>query len=125
MAYAAHIAHVLLGIRTQVKVYHWNTFSYARHKASDDLTSSLDDHIDKFMEIYIGKYARPTYNASNKITLRNYDDNRMKTFIGDCIKWFMTDLPKMLNPVVDTDLMNLRDEIVGDLNQILYLFSLQ
>lgn len=125
MATAAHIAHVLLGIRTQVKIYHWNTFSYARHKASDDLTSSLDDHIDTFMEVYIGKYERPRYDSNMKISMRNYDDEKMRTFIQDCIKWFMTDLPKMLNPSVDTDLLNLRDEIVGDLNKILYLFSLK
>lgn len=125
MATSAHIAHVLLGIRNQVKVYHWNTFSYARHKASDDLTSELDDHIDKFMEVYIGKYDRPRYGTSSKIILRNFDDVKMKKFIEDCINWFLKDLPKMLNAERDTDLLNLRDEIVGDLNKILYLFSLK
>jgi rhodanese-related sulfurtransferase len=47
---SADILQVMLVLRNQVKLYHWQTFEYARHKATDDLVSSLDDNIDKFTE---------------------------------------------------------------------------
>jgi len=34
-----------------------------------------------------------------------------------------TKLPSLLKPT-DTDLLNIRDEIIADLNQTLYLFTL-
>ena len=43
----------LLTIRNQVKLYHWQTGSFARHKATDDLTAALDLNIDAFVESYM------------------------------------------------------------------------
>lgn len=45
----------MLTIRNQIKLYHWQTHRFSRHKATDDLVSSLDENIDKFVEIYMGK----------------------------------------------------------------------
>ena len=38
-----------------VKLFHWKTHSYATHKATDELYSKLNDDIDKFIEILLGK----------------------------------------------------------------------
>ena len=38
-----------------VKLFHWKTHSFARHKATDELYDSLNDHMDKFVEIMLGK----------------------------------------------------------------------
>ena len=48
---SAEILHVLLILRNQVKLYHWQTMSFGRHKATDDLVTSLDANIDKFNQI--------------------------------------------------------------------------
>ncbi len=45
----------MLTIRNQIKLYHWQTKSFARHKATDDLTAALDLAIDNFVEVYMGK----------------------------------------------------------------------
>jgi hypothetical protein len=42
--------------------------------------------------------------------------------IQEAIQWLSTDLPKKLKKT-DTDLFNIRDTIVADLNQTLYLFT--
>ena len=47
------IVSSLLTIRNQVKLYHWQTGSFARHKATDDLTAALDLNIDAFVESYM------------------------------------------------------------------------
>jgi len=40
------------------------------------------------------------------------------------VKYLQGPLTKTLQPS-DTDLMNIRDEIIADLNQLLYLFTLK
>jgi hypothetical protein len=47
-----------LGLLGQIKVFHWATPSYSKHKALDDLHSSLSNDIDELMEVYIGKFER-------------------------------------------------------------------
>ena len=38
-----------------VKLFHWKTNSYAKHKATDDLYSELNGNIDSFVEVLLGK----------------------------------------------------------------------
>ena len=38
-----------------VKLFHWKTHSFATHKATDELYESLNEHIDKFIEVLLGK----------------------------------------------------------------------
>jgi hypothetical protein len=47
--------HYFLTLRNQIKLYHWSTGSYARHKATDEAVARLDEHIDKYVEVYLGK----------------------------------------------------------------------
>ena len=60
-----------------VKLYHWNTFSYATHKATDDLYSKINDNIDSFIEVLLGKHSgsRIILNKSKSISLHNYNSN--------------------------------------------------
>jgi DNA-binding ferritin-like protein len=112
----------MLTIRNQVKLYHWQTGSFARHKATDDLTASLDEKIDEFVEVYMGKYGRP--KVSGTIKLHNFSDTAAKSFVAKETKYLTVELPKKVK-TADTDLLNIRDEILGDLNKVLYLFTLQ
>jgi hypothetical protein len=34
---SAEIIHLMMTLRDQVKIYHWQTMSYPRHKATDEL----------------------------------------------------------------------------------------
>lgn len=111
----------MLTIRNQVKVYHWQTASFARHKATDDLTATLDTNIDTFVEVYMGKYGRP--QVSGDIKLGNFSESAAKTFVAKQTEYLTKVLPKQLSPE-DTDLLNLRDEILADLHKTLYLFTL-
>jgi hypothetical protein len=119
----ADIVVLFMTLRDQVKIYHWQTRSYPRHKATDDLIGKLDDNIDKFVEVFTGKYGRPVFNrSSSSIKIRNFHEQDAPALLKVYIKWLTSKLPKMLSPE-DTDLLNIRDEIVADLNQTLYLFT--
>lgn len=111
----------LLTIRNQVKLYHWQTGSFARHTATDNLTTALDTNIDAFVESYMGRYGRPTVRGS--IKLHNFSESAAKAFVAKETKYLSSELPKKIGKD-DTDLLNLRDTILGDLTKVLYLFSL-
>lgn len=121
---ADHI-HFFLNLRSQIKLYHWQTFQYARHKATDSVLEEIDDVTDSFVEIYFGKYGRS--KLSNKyasVILKNMSDKEATIFVKSCITYLIEDVTASLDAKKDTDLLNLRDELIGHLNQLLYLFTL-
>ena len=118
------IVPVLFRFRQQLHVYHWQTTSYARHKASDELLGSLTDFMDKFMEIYFGKYGRVAFPEEVNIKIGNMSDENGMKFLDEMIHYYIEVLPTYLDSRNDTDLLNLRDEILGTTNQIKYLYTL-
>jgi hypothetical protein len=124
----ANSAHVMIPVlfrfRQQLHVYHWQTKSYARHKASDELLGSLTGFIDEFMEIYFGKYGKVAFPEEVNIKIGNMSDEDGMKFLDEMIHYYIEVLPTYLDPKNDSDLLNLRDEILGTTNQIKYLYSL-
>ena len=120
---SGEIVHLMMTLRDQVKLYHWQTMAYPRHVATDELVTKLDANIDQFVEVYIGKYGRPKLSGrTSSIRLRNHSDKEATNLLKEAVSWLTTDLTRKLKRT-DTDLLNIRDTIVADLNQTLYLFS--
>ena len=115
------IVSVLFNIRDQVKLYHWQTRSFAEHKATDDLIGTLDTNIDKFVESYMGRYGRP--HVRKTFPVKNLTVSGIRNFISRSTQWLSTSLPRKVKKT-DSDLLNIRDEILSDLNQVKYLFTL-
>lgn len=119
------IIHFFFHLQTNIKLYHWMTTSFARHKAADELVDSVTSLGDKFMEVYIGKYGRSSLAKKDaSIQLLQLNDKNVVEFLDVSIKFLLQDLSKMLKKE-DVDLFNLRDELVASLNQAKYLFTLQ
>jgi hypothetical protein len=117
--------HFFLQLRNQIKLYHWQTRVYSRHIATDKILENLDTAIDSYVEVYIGKYGRPKVSGKNaSITLHNLSEAGAVRLVNAAVKYLQGPLTKTLKPT-DTDLMNIRDEIIADLNQLLYLFTLK
>ena len=111
-------------MREQIKLYHWQTKVYSRHKATDTTLEELDKNIDKYVEVYMGKYGRPKMTSrNNTIKLLNLSEVSIIRCVKHCISYLKTELVNGLSPQ-DTDLVNIRDEMLGDLDQLLYLFTL-
>ena len=120
---AEHI-HFFINMREQIKLYHWQTRIYSRHKATDEVLESLDASIDKFVEVYMGKYKRPKLSSTtNTVKLQNLSETSIVKFVHNCIVYLEKGITKGLSPQ-DTDLLNIRDEMLGELDQLLYLFTL-
>lgn len=117
------MVQTLLHLQSQVKLFHWQTKSFAEHKATDELVDSLASHIDAFMETYMGKYGRVKARGSTR-PLQNYSAAALRTYVQRATQYLTRTLPHKLNAAYDSDLLNIRDEILGDLNKTLYLFTL-
>jgi KaiC/GvpD/RAD55 family RecA-like ATPase len=117
---AAIIAR-FLAFQQQIRIYHWSTRSYARHVSSGSLYESLDTWIDKFVEILQKGKDRIFSKSRITITLSAMTDKEAVKELSE----FSEFLDKEVETFVKkkNDLKTIRDEILGLVNQTLYLFS--
>lgn len=108
---------------TTIKTYHWQTTKYARHIATDTLHTTLLPLIDQFVEVYIGRYRRPKYTGF-RLNVQVLTDDTIVTTVQKYIDFLKNDVSAILDPN-DTDLLNIRDEMLAALNKTLYLFTLE
>lgn len=113
----------LIAMQNQFRVFHWQTESFAQHKAFGEAYESLDSLIDEFVEIYQGKNGIQNPADGLKIKLENLDDKPVE-MIDVFIEYLQDDLTSMLDKK-DTDLLNIRDEMLGALNKTKYLLMLK
>jgi hypothetical protein len=116
------IAQRLLQFQNNIKVYHWHTMSYARHKASDSLFATFLELNDKFVETLQGVRNERVNVQNAPLNVTALDDNSIVAYLQRFAAWLTDQLPRYLQPA-DTDLMNIRDEMLGAVNQTLYLFT--
>ena len=120
------ITVVFLEILLLIKLYHWKTHSYSTHKATDSLYSKLNENMDSFMEILLGKTGIRIDLTSHKnirlIDLTSQDSLKREI---EAFKGYLISLNdnKAMKTMSNTDLFNIRDTILGDMNQFLYLLS--
>lgn len=114
----------LLGLQIQMKINHWQTKGFARHNAFGGFYDSLNDLIDTFVESAMGKYGRFVLDDETKtIHLNNLSDLDMKGLVNT-VRDSLVQMSEQFEDV-DTDLMNIRDEILGELNKLSYLLTLE
>ena len=122
---SAQIVQFFFTMREQLKLHHWQTMSFARHKATDHVIKELDELIDQFVEVWMGSHTRPRVTAATcEITLKNLSEVAATKFVKGCIGYIQGPLTKALKPT-ETELMNIRDEMLSNLQQLLYLFTLK
>ena len=125
-AFQKQITVLFLEMLMMVKLFHWKTYSYATHKATDELYASLNDHIDDFIEVLLGKTGSRIDLMNNK-TIKLIDLNSPESLKSKImsIKGILVGLDnnKALSTMSNSDLFNIRDEILGDLNKFLYLLT--
>ena len=117
------IVQMLLQFQISVKVLHWQTTSYATHIATDSLYKNLSANIDKFVEVMQGKSGRVKFAKNSDVLLLNFDKKAGLNLLKFIRSWLETELTKSLDKH-DSDLLNIRDEMLSDVNPTIYLFSL-
>ena len=119
----SRIVKIFIELLNMIKLYHWKTPSHAKHKATDELYRNLNKHIDEFVEIMLGKDQSRINMVEKRIDLLDASSSaEFKRRIHE-YREFLIDLNLYFGQGSDTDLLNSRDEILGDINQFLYLAS--
>jgi len=118
--YLNEIIQLFFTLQLSNKLYHWNTSSFSRHKATDKLDTQLSKIIDNFIEVFIGRY-----NIKPQVNLINLNpcfltDLGIVTLFEKSVKY----LDKMDKQINNSELLSIRDDLVIEINTILYLFKL-
>jgi hypothetical protein len=109
---------------TTVKLYHWKTMNYATHKATDELYDDLNKYVDEFVEVLLGyKGGVRAKLPRTQVTL--HDCNSIEEFKKkiDGYKNVLIGFTSQFDGKKNSDLLNIRDEILATLNKSLYVMS--
>ena len=113
-----------LGLQMQLKVNHWQTKGYSRHQAFGNTYDTLSDLTDTFVEAAMGKYGRfKLDDETNTITLVNLSELKPEEMINT-VKNALNQYSEQFEPT-DTDILNIRDEMLGLFNKLSYLLTLE
>lgn len=117
------IVLMFLQMLNTIKLYHWKTMSYSTHKATDELYATLGTNIDLFVETMLGKKG-DRVNLTNVKHLPLMDYTNITDFKKEIEKYkiYMINMD-IVNLNSNSDLLSIRDAILGDLNKFTYLIS--
>jgi DNA-binding ferritin-like protein len=115
------ITEIFFTLQLLNKIYHWNTTSYSRHMATDRFNENMQTITDKFMEVFIGRYKLKPMISKLELKDKYLSDDGIKDYF---IKT-KNNLQQLENIVSDSELLNIRDELLAEINQTLYLFELK
>jgi DNA-binding ferritin-like protein len=116
--------NLFLGIHSQLKVFHWQTKGYARHEAFASTRDALEELMDDFVEEAMGQYGRFILDDENN-TLKLVNFKEIKPI--EMINTICDALVQMSEQIdsKDTNLLNIRDEILGKFQKLKYLLTLE
>jgi len=119
------ILNHLLTLQNQMKLYHWQTKSYARHKAADEFVTKSMTIIDRIVESYQGEHDEIALSNSDKsIALDNITDKDIINFLKKAKRMINADFSQLIQDDDNPELSNLRDEMLENIDITLYLFEL-
>lgn len=120
------LLHVFLYFQNQVRLYHWKTKSHPRHNASGDLYKDLDPLIDLFIESLQGSKDNGNYRIPyDKFELEFKSVGEKEIVV--VLTSFKDVLEKQIDKIIskNSDLANIRDEMLSEVNKTLYRFSMK
>lgn len=122
MENTSQIVAGLQELQNQVKYFHWQTKSYAQHQALAEVFDAITDLIDGFVEILMGKYGRPS-TKGQKFEMFDFEDVDMFDWTSGVCDLLIS-FSDVLDDTQDTDLLNIRDEMLAEFNKLKYLLTL-
>lgn len=107
----------LMGAIVSARIIHWNTRSYAEHKALGKFYSGLEELTDSYVEAYMGVYGR--FGSFDMTAHEDMTGVELVSDVADCIQSLRPELPN------DTQLQNIVDEIAALTDKTAYLLTLE
>lgn len=120
-----HVALKALQHTSQIRLLHWQTKSYAEHKALDEIFETLTDLTDNLIESIMGKYGRPHLGDNCSISLTDYQDGCAVDCIEEIRRCYIEECKGHFDTGKDGEIVNIIDEILAALDKTDYLLSLK
>ena len=114
----------LVQIQNQFRFLHWQTFGDAKHRSYGEIYDILGDQIDSFVEAMMGKYGRPSFPDEFMVAFQDIKSINLQNFVDGIVE-FLVSMTEQLDGKYDTDLLNIRDEILLQINKLKYLLTLK
>jgi hypothetical protein len=93
--------------------------------AFGEIYDQLDELVDEYVEVAMGKWGRFVVDENlNTIVYKNLSEINMIDFLQE-FKGKLYMITNELNQEKDTDLLNLKDEILAKINKLAYLLTLE
>jgi DNA-binding ferritin-like protein len=118
----AKIVMFFFELQLNLKMYHWTTTQYSNHKTTNKLFDKLSDLIDSFVEKYMGAFSRPVLKSGTSIPIQNMTKTKYIKLLKQAQDYLRGDLEKVI--AKNSELLNIRDEMLGELDQSLYFATL-
>jgi len=108
---------VIFTVLNQLKIDHWQTKSYAEHKALGTAYEELDGLFDKFVELMYGRVGIATDKVLYTVKSDSYNGKLIEKYTA-----MKKTVIEYLHSASQNygDLKNLTDEIEGEFNHLLY-----
>ena len=114
------LAMNLLNHQVILKLFHFQTNAYGAHKASDEYLEKYAILMDKFLEVAQGIYGRITVKKYS-LAGTSHTDSNIDNQLDGLVILLMERIDDILNN--HTDLLNIRDELVSNIEQLKYLLT--
>jgi len=111
-----------------IKIYHWSTLSYPIHKATDNLHEKMSELVDSFIEKYIAITGTPLfYHGRGRQSIPFYECKSLEDYrkkLQD-YKRFLVSFNENILHKEATELLSIRDDMLGEIDQALYSLRLE
>jgi DNA-binding ferritin-like protein len=114
---------IILNFQNELRLHHWGTKSYAAHKALGKAYESIDGLLDTFAETYMGALGKEKLKEINELQLNGPYRTSANQVLNSFEDYLMNEIPKELDES-QTELLNIRDEMLGVVQQTKYLLTL-
>lgn len=111
------LQEMLFKHQLETKLFHFQTNSYAAHKTSDVYLTNLWDNSDKFMETLRGHMSEKKSHIDKvELSVESPTDKNFVDKLTEFVDFMQAlDLP--------SDVSNIRDDMVGEAMQLIYLLQ--
>ncbi len=114
----------LLQVRNQMKIYHWQTKSYARHKATDSFLQKFEPLVDRLVEaIQGGLGIRIQFDSDTCVGVKDCSEDGAKELLTNFRNVLINNNYQSL--FAHPEFAQIRDDMLEVVDVTLYLFTLK
>jgi hypothetical protein len=115
-----------LQLQNQMRILHWQTTSYAEHKAFGKFYSTADGILDTLIEAIQGKFGRIMLGGIDAIQVSDYSNLKLNVFILDMEMFFTNEIFLCgLDKARDGEIENILHELRAEIDKLKYLLTLK